>query len=257
MDRARGWADRCAHEAQLHSQNCFITLTYNAETIPQDFSLRYTDFQKFIRRLRKTKGRLSFFVSGEYGGKTLRPHFHALLFGIDFSDKTFHRRGEYGDHCYRSALLEKLWPLGHSELGEVSPRSTAYVTGYLIKKNLDTRPASVRYQRVDSETGEVWNVKPEFHRMSLNPAIGKNFAIKYRAELLAHAAIVHAGGSRTKLPRFYRDLLASDFNSSASLDAASHSSALALSPLDQSPERLRVRESVSLARLKLKKRNLE
>ena len=34
LDRSRAWAMRCIHEASLHDENCFITLTYNAENLP-------------------------------------------------------------------------------------------------------------------------------------------------------------------------------------------------------------------------------
>ena len=47
--------------------------------------LKKSDFQKFIKRLRKDYD-IKYFACGEYGDKTLRPHFHAILFGVNFSD---------------------------------------------------------------------------------------------------------------------------------------------------------------------------
>lgn len=52
LDRSRQWAMRCVHEASLHDDNCFITLTYNDENIPFDASLRHRDYQLFMKRLR-------------------------------------------------------------------------------------------------------------------------------------------------------------------------------------------------------------
>ena len=35
LERSRQWGVRCMHEAQMHKQNCFITLTYNEEIAPE------------------------------------------------------------------------------------------------------------------------------------------------------------------------------------------------------------------------------
>ena len=61
LERSRQWAIRCMHEAQMHASNCFITLTYDNEHCPKDYSLNYEDFQLFMKRLRK-----------HYTGKTIR-----------------------------------------------------------------------------------------------------------------------------------------------------------------------------------------
>lgn len=53
LERSRQWAMRCVHEASMHDNNCFITLTYNPENLPPDGGLIKSDFQKFMKRLRK------------------------------------------------------------------------------------------------------------------------------------------------------------------------------------------------------------
>ncbi len=45
LEKARQWAVRCVHEAQLYAQNCFITLTYSDEHIPQDHSIQKKYFR--------------------------------------------------------------------------------------------------------------------------------------------------------------------------------------------------------------------
>ncbi len=89
LERSRQWAMRCMHEAQLHENNCFITLTYDNTHLPSDGSLHYKDFQLFIKRLRKKFGntRIRYYMAGEYGENFGRPHFHACIFGHDFHDK--------------------------------------------------------------------------------------------------------------------------------------------------------------------------
>lgn len=52
LERSRQWAIRCMHEAQLHNENAFITLTYDDEHLPLDNSLNLKHFQDFMKRLR-------------------------------------------------------------------------------------------------------------------------------------------------------------------------------------------------------------
>ena len=70
------------------NNNCFITLTYKEDQLPENNSLDYTHWQKFIRSLKKrNKGKtIRYFAVGEYGDQRGRPHFHALLFNHRFTD---------------------------------------------------------------------------------------------------------------------------------------------------------------------------
>lgn len=217
LSRTRSWAIRCMHESQMHRDNCFVTLTY--DDAHYDPSLRYSDFQDFMRRFRrslsKSGGRKSgrpealrvspdsvrnvrFFCAGEYGGLNFRPHFHALLFGVSFTDLV-----SIGDDLYRSKTLESLWPLGFSSVGSVTPRSAAYVAKYCCKKV--TGPlAESHYSRLDLRTGEIIQVPPEFGRMSLKPGIGKPWFDKYWREVyLARDGVVLERGVTVKAPRAY------------------------------------------------------
>lgn len=135
LERSRQWALRCIHEARMHKQNCFITLTYNDENLPADKSLHYEDFQKFMKRLRRKFGEgVRFYMCGEYGENLGRPHFHACLFGVDFADKKLWRKSPSGAFLYRSATLEQLWPFGYSSIGDVTFETAAYVARYIMKK---------------------------------------------------------------------------------------------------------------------------
>ncbi len=86
--QARQWAVRMMHESRGHESNLFVTLTLDDEHLNENRELCPKDFSGFIKSLRKTQERrFSFFGCGEYGEHTNRPHYHALLFGIDFFDK--------------------------------------------------------------------------------------------------------------------------------------------------------------------------
>ena len=86
IDQARDVSVRAYQESLLYDNNCFITLTYDNEHLPADRSVSKREFQLFMKRLRKyfSNIQIRFLACGEYGGKTNRPHYHALLFGIDF-----------------------------------------------------------------------------------------------------------------------------------------------------------------------------
>jgi len=45
LERSRQWAIRCVHEASLHEDNAFITLTYAPENIPPGGTLKKNTFK--------------------------------------------------------------------------------------------------------------------------------------------------------------------------------------------------------------------
>ena len=109
LEKARQWALRCSHEASLHENNCFVTLTYSDKNLPKYNSLELRDFQKFMKRLRKHfDGGIRFFHCGEYGDKNGRPHYHAILFGIDFDDREIYKVSDAGYRWYTSKTLESI-----------------------------------------------------------------------------------------------------------------------------------------------------
>lgn len=254
LERARQWAVRCVHEAQLHEHNQFVTLTYSDEALPDDGGLRYRHFQLFMKRVRKRFGPVRFFMCGEYGEKLSRPHYHACVFGLYLPDRQVWSVRE-GVTLYRSPALEALWKYGFVTVGDVTFESANYVARYVTKKI--TGKASVEhYRRVDAVTGEVVSVSPEFVRMSLRPGIGAEWIRKYKSDVYT-VDTVHLRGSSMKPPRYYDKFLkGTDDDAAAELEAARYRKSL-LSAEDSSPERLAVREQVARARLALKKRNYE
>lgn len=101
LEYSRQWAIRCVHEAQMHDDNAFITLTYSQENIPKDRSIHKEELQKFFKRLRKnTNVKLRYFACGEYGKQKNRPHYHAIIFGYSFPDKTLYSKRK-GNLYYR------------------------------------------------------------------------------------------------------------------------------------------------------------
>jgi len=253
--RARSWSLRCVHEAQQYSENCFVTLTYGPAHLPPGGSLQYRDFQLFMKRLRKRfSGReIRYFVCGEYGENLSRPHYHACLFNLDFPDK---RPVSYlaKRPSWRSALLESLWGLGHTHLGELNASSAGYAARYVLKK-VTGSAADLHYCRVDSD-GVVCNLAPEFARMSLRPGLGARWLEQYRDDAYNFDHIVH-NGAKYPVPKYYdRILEREDPERLSSIKEAREIRALPHRP-ECSPTRLAVRETVERARLSQLKREFE
>lgn len=185
----------------MHSDNCFLTLTYDDAHIPERSNLSYRDFQLFLKRMRKGRPEFKFYMCGEYGSENGRPHFHACIFGYDFPDKTYWRKSASGAKCYRSAQLERLWPYGHCEIGEVTFESAAYVARYIMDKRNGDQAAD-HYMRVDPDTGEVYWLQPEFTQMSRRGGIGLSFFNRYFSDIYPHDYVV-VNGAKVKPPKFY------------------------------------------------------
>lgn len=136
MARAKEWAVRLYSELKTTEKSCFITLTYNDENNPR--ILKKEDFQKFIKRLRKDF-KFKYFACGEYGDLTLRPHFHAILFGVNFADdKILFSKSKKGYPISISNTLAKYWKLGNHTIQECSLSTMIYTSLYAQKnpKNL-------------------------------------------------------------------------------------------------------------------------
>lgn len=199
---------RCAHEAQTSGGGSFLTLTYRDDALPlsdhNEPTLHYPDFQKFLKRLRKSVGPVRYLMCGEYGSHTHRPHYHCILFGHVFADARPHRvLPAYT--LYRSPLLERLWPHGYSLIGNLTPHSIGYVCRYNLKKVVGPSAA-------DHYNGRV----PEMIHMSLKPGIGSDWLSSFSGDIYKVDALtdhVHRDAVRwqsrdCKPPRYYDKLLA-------------------------------------------------
>lgn len=216
IDRSRQWAARCVHEAQLHSSNAFITLTYDDLHLPKLGSLRKSDFQNFMKRLRKqffsyyaddfNYSKIRYYMCGEYGERFSRPHFHACIFGFDFPDKYIWKESPSGSKLYRSPFLESIWTFGHSSVGDVTFESAAYVARYILKK-FNGELAHYFYGVVDEDSGEyLGQLQPEYTTMSRRPGIGKDWLDLYLKDVYPHDRLVLPDGKIMKPPRYYDNL---------------------------------------------------
>lgn len=209
---------RCVHEASLWPDNCFITLTYNPENLPPDCGLIKSDFQKFMKRLRKRYGEgIRYYMCGEYGDRTNRPHYHAILFNHNFSDWVYLFDSPSGEPIYTSPTLEKIWGLGFVTIGTVTFQSAGYVARYCMKKingkladEINPETGLKHYERVNSFTGEIVPVEPEYATMSRGGrngrGIGYDWINKYTSDCYPKDFTTIRGVPR-KPPRYYDNQL--------------------------------------------------
>lgn len=205
LERSRQWACRMMHEASLHERNCFLTLTFDQDNCPADYSLNVVTVQKFLKRYRKRCGKFRFFNAGEYGEKNFRPHYHLCIFGHDFSDKIPCKVDTGKDMEWVSPTLLELWPFGDHRIGTLTFESAAYVARYVTSK-ITGELAEDHYTRVIQSTGEIVNVEPEFATMSRRPGIGTGWYDKYQHNVFPLDRVVQRGIA-SKPPRAYEKLL--------------------------------------------------
>ena len=236
---------RCVHEAALYDKNCFLTLTYSDNQLPIGGTLVKAHHQKFLKRLRKkiSPDKLRYYMCGEYGGETHRPHYHSLLFGFEPQDKVF-VKDNGGNKLYQSAFLTETWGHGHVWIGDVTFESAAYVARYVVKKQYGPE-AEKHYESLDPYTGEVCKIIPEYTQMSRRPGIGKGWLEKYHDEVYPEDEVV-INGRLVQPPRYYDAQL--DEETLAKIKRIRKKKARKYQE-DQTAARLEVREKVALGRV--------
>lgn len=199
LDHARVWADRMILELRDNDYKAiFVTLTYNNQSLPHAWHVGYNhlpddpddaylyedegwiaaaagapptlsvrDTQLFLKRLRKKfkDRRLRYFLAGEYGPKTKRPHYHAIIFGLtldDFKDLRILDFNDLGQPRYKSKRFEEIWGNGFCVIASVNWNTCAYVSRYTMKKIFKSEdPHAYAYDQT-----------PPFCTMSRRPGIG-------------------------------------------------------------------------------------
>lgn len=173
VKRRRIWVHRLLLESLMHAESSFVTVTYGEERLPLISgvpTLRREDYRLWLKRLRKRMGsivpgwKLRFFLVGEYGEESGRPHYHAALFGFRGCDYGDSRLGPAGDRkpcrCASCVIIQGSWGLGRVHQGVVERKSAQYLAGYTVKGM-----TGVGDDRLGGR-------EPEFARMSLRPGIG-------------------------------------------------------------------------------------
>lgn len=213
LDKSREWADRIMCELAYHDKACFITLTYDDKHLPDKRQFIDNDgvihdsthnplvkkhLQDFIKRLRDRFGykKVRYYAVGEYGEKNKRPHYHAIIFGVDFSDDRIVNFIRDGYIHYTSKTLydesnpdHSVWKYGLCDIAEVSWNDAAYVARYTTKKQYGDA----------NKVYEIYNYEPEFSIMSLKPGIGKQYLLDHIDEYRKYGTLIVPTNNGTRI----------------------------------------------------------
>lgn len=150
INRRRQWMWRQYLEALTHEESSFVTMTYDDAHLPEGGNLSKKDAELWLKRFRRAIApkRIRFYLCGEYGENTLRPHYHASIFGAGV---------KYVDQMYNAW---KKCTMDNFHVYEFSELTAQYTSGYVVKK-------------LTNSTDPRLNGKsPEFATMSNQPGIG-------------------------------------------------------------------------------------
>lgn len=119
--RISGWSFRLIQESKVSTSAHFITLTYDTAHVPITdkgfMCLSKRDVQLFFKRLRKINvEKIRYYLCGEYGGRTYRPHYHIILFNANIE------------------TIQEAWTLGQVHYGNVGGASIGYCLKYMAKR---------------------------------------------------------------------------------------------------------------------------
>lgn len=190
--RTSSWSFRLTKEAENSKSAHFITITYDTQhvhiTSRGFLTVDKNDVQLFLKRLRKDPRnrdvRIKYYLAAEYGGKTNRPHYHAIIFNADIG------------------TIQKAWGKGSIHYGTVEGASIGYTLKYISK------PKQVPKHSNDDRT-------PEFALMS--KGLGESYItpkiIRYHTDPRAsddRMFITIPDGKKISMPRYYKDKIYTD-----------------------------------------------
>jgi len=150
-------------EGLKHEKSCMLTLTYADEHLPLNSSLSLEDYQNFLKRLRRKIEplKIRYYVVGEYGEKSGRPHYHFAIFGLG---KDSH---DLFQLCWGKGRIDSGY---EGEFGKINKDSAQYICGYVTKKMTSRNDPRVKEKLMS--VGKI----PEFGRGSLKPGLGAGVA---------------------------------------------------------------------------------
>lgn len=227
IEYSRQWANRMMLELEYHDSAYFVTLTYNQGHVPsalfadehtgeahESLTLCKRDVQLFFKRLRKAfpDDKIRFYLAGEYGSNTFRPHYHAIIFGLHLDDLEVFSKSKQGFSYYSSQKLQRCWSLvpkgetysadvhniGFCLVSQVTWETCAYVSRYVTKKL--TGPEASYY--------DYFNLTPPFTLMSRKPGIGRQWYDDHPNCFDFEYINLHTdnGGRKFRPPKYYQKL---------------------------------------------------
>lgn len=193
---------RCVAESRMHDDNAFVTLTVDDDHIQDVFpglSLRHKPFQDFFKRLRKRVGSgVKYLMCAEYGELSLRPHYHALIFGVSpyLYDKP--SKSKFKPIRFDNPVFSDSWGFGNVYVGTLTPASAAYCSGYTLKQYTLGR---------DDLFYATLGIAPEYIKWSRRPGLGSTYFDKFDIFADDGCGVPLDDGRRLFAGRYYLDWL--------------------------------------------------
>lgn len=166
-DRVDDWVGRNIAEQKTSVGASVLTLTYGTDNFNESDHvhariLMYSDFQKFLKRLRFDGYPVRYFVTGEYGSTKGRAHWHALVYWLKAVPELKIRA--------KAWMLEQ-WPHGWCYVDTMSAESVRYATKYIMKDEADPLKRSLFRMSRKPPLGTQWfiNRAREFAKAGLAP----------------------------------------------------------------------------------------
>jgi hypothetical protein len=184
--RSSELAMRCVLNASMYPKNSFLTLTYDENKKGYHNEMDYSDIQNFKKRLRRSvKHKIEIFNVHEYGKKG-KKHWHAIVFGHDFNDKTIFTYKNQ-EPLYTSEELTEIWGHGFTSIGSVTEASAMYQAQYMEK---DYKNGNTTYKR---------------KAKSNHSGIGKTWFLRNYKQVMDLGYIPFQGQKRN-LPRYFEKI---------------------------------------------------
>jgi hypothetical protein len=182
VNRTRQWAARLLFESYSWPHSSFVTLTYDDDHLPSGGTLVKRDVQLYFKRLRKALSdrKIRYYLCGEYGDETSRPHYHYIGYNLDSVD-------DY-------SVIDSVWNKGSVVVGSVTYESCRYVASYVQKK----------VYGLDSQN-EYGDRLPPFQLQS--NGLGLQYLLDYYDHYNGNFTI---NGRVISFPKYYKDKLISE-----------------------------------------------
>ena len=199
-NKAREWGYRAYVESLSYDNSIFLSLTYDDEHLPiskKGFpTLRKEHTQTFWKDFRYYVGKCRYLLSGEYGDKTHRPHYHAIVFGVSLDNPVFYDKF-YSPRKKAWIARCKAWDKGEVCIGDVTIGSCQYCAKYVVKRKTG---------RVGRAYYERYGIEPEFSTMSRRPGLGYDY-LRENEVLIKRRGYLMLKGHKLPLSRYFIDKL--------------------------------------------------
>lgn len=216
------WKIRLTEQARITIENSFLTLTYDDEHLPLS-GVDKPEIQRFIKRLRHHYN-FKYYLISEYGSRTKRAHYHAILFGVDtYSFSRIHKKKSLEE------IIQTEWGNGNIKVDNINPQRINYVAEYHIGKYFNPPHSNKNFVLMSKGLG--------LNYVILNQKIHTNENSMYYREK----------NYKKALPRYYKEKLYDKrVIRKATMKIQEQTDIMELNQLNKNPKYLQEKETNSL-----------